>query len=109
MKKLIIQIPCFNEEETLGIALSNLPREVEGIDKVEWLVIDDGSQDGTADVARANGVDHVITHRQNQGLAKAFMSGLGASIRAGANIIVNTDADNQYCADDIPQAFKTNS
>ena len=106
MKKLIIQIPCFNEEETLGIALSNLPREVEGIDKVEWLVIDDGSQDGTADVARANGVDHVITHRQNQGLAKAFMSGLGASIRAGANIIVNTDADNQYCADDIPKLLK---
>ena len=103
MKKLIIQIPCYNEEETLGTALSSLPRKVEGFEKVEWLVVDDGSSDKTVEVAKSHGVDHMVSHPKNQGLAVAFMSGLGASIRAGANVIVNTDADNQYCADDIPK------
>ncbi len=102
MTKLIIQIPCFNEEETLGVTLQALPRQVPGCDVVEWLVIDDGSVDRTADVARSYGVDHVVRLATNQGLAKAFMAGLDASLKAGADIIVNTDADNQYCADDIP-------
>ena len=102
MTKLIIQIPCFNEEETLGVTLQALPRHVPGCDVVEWLVIDDGSVDRTADVARACGVDHVVRLATNQGLAKAFMAGLDPSLKAGADIIVNTDADNQYCADDIP-------
>jgi glycosyltransferase involved in cell wall biosynthesis len=100
--KLIIQIPCFNEEETLGITLQALPRTVPGCDVVEWLVIDDGSVDRTAEVALAHGVDHVVRLSTNQGLAKAFMAGLDACLKAGADIIVNTDADNQYCADDIP-------
>ncbi|MCB2186236.1 MAG: glycosyltransferase family 2 protein [Deltaproteobacteria bacterium] len=100
--KLIIQIPCYNEEETLPIALAALPREVPGFDCVEWLVIDDGSRDQTAAVAAKLGVDHVICHPQNMGLAKAFMTGLDACLRLGADVIVNTDADNQYNADDIP-------
>ena len=100
--KLIIQLPCFNEAETLAIALEELPRTVPGFDKVEWLVIDDGSQDETARVARECGVDHVVSHTRNQGLARAFMTGLDASLRQGADVIVNTDADNQYCARDIP-------
>jgi glycosyltransferase involved in cell wall biosynthesis len=103
MTKLIIQIPCFNEAETLHIALGDLPSEVPGVDVVEWLVIDDGSTDGTADVARANGVDHVVSHTGNRGLAQAFKTGLVACLRLGADIIVNTDADNQYCAADIPR------
>lgn len=101
--KLIIQIPCFNEAETLAIALAALPRSVAGFDKVEWLIIDDGSTDDTAKVAIDNGVDHVISHHQNQGLAKAFMTGLDNCLRLGADVIVNTDADNQYHADDIPK------
>ena len=101
--KLIIQIPCYNEAETLAIALNALPREVPGFDSVEWLVIDDGSEDNTAEVARANGVDHVIQHSKNRGLARAFMTGLNNGIRLGADVIVNTDADNQYNADDIPK------
>jgi len=104
--KLIIQIPCYNEEETLSLALSELPREIEGVDTVEWLVIDDGSTDNTVEVARAHGVDHIVSHPTNQGLAKAFMSGLSKALHAGANIIVNTDADNQYCAGDIPDLIK---
>ncbi len=101
--KLIIQIPCYNEAETLAIALAALPRQVPGFDVVEWLVIDDGSRDNTVEVAKANGVDHVVRHARNQGLARAFMTGLDTSLCLGADVIVNTDADNQYNADDIPK------
>ena len=100
--KLIIQIPCYNEAATLGITLAELPREVPGFDKVEWLIIDDGSSDSTVDVALQHGVDHVVRHTRNQGLARGFMNGLQACLNAGADVIVNTDADNQYCASDIP-------
>ena len=100
--KLIIQIPCFNEEKTLQIALKALPRAIAGVDLVEWLIIDDGSTDKTVDVAQANGVDHVVHFSKNRGLAKGFMAGLDACIELGADVIVNTDADNQYNADDIP-------
>ena len=103
MKKLIIQIPCHNEEETLPIALRALPRQVPGFDHVEWLIIADGCVDKTIEVARANGVDHVVDLGGHQGLARGFMAGLDASLRAGASVIVNTDADNQYNADDIPK------
>ena len=102
MTKLIIQIPCYNEEETLGVTLKSLPRQVPGVDRVEWLVIDDGSSDRTVEVAKAHGVDHIISFPTNQGLAKGFMAGLEACLKAGADIIVNTDADNQYSAEDIP-------
>lgn len=102
MSKLIIQIPCLNEEATLAVALRALPRHIEGFDSVEWLIIDDGSTDRTAEVARAEGVDHIVTHTHNRGLAAAFMTGLDACLRAGADVIVNTDADNQYEAADIP-------
>jgi glycosyltransferase involved in cell wall biosynthesis len=102
MTKLIIQIPCYNEEATLGITLSALPKEVPGVDAVEWLIIDDGSTDKTVDVAKAHGVDHIISLPRHQGLSRAFEIGLQASVKAGADIIVNTDADNQYSADDIP-------
>lgn len=100
--KLIIQIPCFNEHQTLAATLSFLPRHVDGFTVVEWLIIDDGSDDGTALVARRAGVDHVVRHTRNQGLARAFMTGLNACVALGADVIVNTDADNQYNADDIP-------
>jgi len=100
--KLIIQIPCYNEAATLSIALAALPREVAGFDTVEWLIIDDGSTDDTVAVAKANGVDHIVRHTCNQGLARGFMTGLNAGLRLGADVIVNTDADNQYNADDIP-------
>jgi glycosyltransferase involved in cell wall biosynthesis len=103
LKKLIIQIPCYNEEETLGVALKALPRSVAGFDKVEWLLIDDGSTDRSAAVAREHGVDHVVQLGYHQGLARGFLAGLDASLRAGADVIVNTDADNQYNADDIPK------
>ncbi|MBC2607405.1 glycosyltransferase family 2 protein [Pelagicoccus albus] len=99
--KLIIQIPCFNEAETLPGTLADLPRTIPGVDAVEWLVIDDGSADGTADVARNSGVDHVVRLPHNQGLAKAFTTGLEECLKLGADIIVNTDADNQYCGADI--------
>lgn len=99
--KLIIQIPCFNEELQLPQTLADLPRTVEGFDKVEWLVVDDGSTDRTVDVARAHGVDHIVRLSHNQGLARAFMAGLEACLRQGADVIVNTDGDNQYRADGI--------
>lgn len=105
-KKLIIQIPCFNEEESLGITLAQLPREVTGVDLVEWLVIDDGSRDQTVKVARECGVDHIVSLPRNQGLARAFTRGLEAAVAAGADIIVNTDADNQYRADDIEKLIE---
>jgi glycosyltransferase involved in cell wall biosynthesis len=100
--KLIIQIPCLNEAETLGAALATLPRVVQGFDEVEWLVIDDGSTDGTSELARTLGVDHVVRHPVNRGLAAAFMTGIDAALHRGADVIVNTDADNQYEASDIP-------
>lgn len=106
MTKLIIQIPCYNEERTLGITLSALPRQLPGIDRVEWLIINDGSRDRTVEVAREFGVDHIVNFPTNQGLARGFMAGLEACLRAGADIIVNTDADNQYCADDIPKLIQ---
>jgi len=101
--KLIIQVPCYNEAETLAITLRELPRTMEGFDKVEWLIINDGSTDNTVEVANAtNGVDHLVSFSKNQGLARVFMAGLDACIKLGADVIVNTDADNQYCAADIP-------
>jgi glycosyltransferase involved in cell wall biosynthesis len=99
--KLIIQIPCFNEAESLPHAVEHLPRTVAGCDVVEWLVIDDGSADETAEVAARLGVDHIVRHPVNRGLAAAFMTGLDAALSNGADIIVNTDADNQYDARDI--------
>jgi glycosyltransferase involved in cell wall biosynthesis len=99
--KLIIQIPCYNEETTLPQTLRDLPRELPGVDQVEWLVIDDGSTDRTAEVARAAGVQHVVRLRCNQGLARAFLAGLEESLRLGADIIINTDADNQYQGSDV--------
>jgi glycosyltransferase involved in cell wall biosynthesis len=100
--KLVIQIPCFNEEATLPATLADLPRDVPGVDVVEWLVIDDGSSDRTAEVARELGVDHVVSHPRNKGLAAAFQTGLDAALAVGADVIVNTDADNQYDASCIP-------
>ncbi len=102
MPKLIIQIPCFNEEEALPITLSSLPRAVEGFDAVEILVIDDGSTDGTVRVAREHGTHHVVSLGVNQGLARAFMVGIETSLLLGADVIVNTDGDNQYSAECIP-------
>ncbi|ACB52699.1 glycosyl transferase, family 2 [Crocosphaera subtropica ATCC 51142] len=106
MSKLIIQIPCYNEESSLPITLSELPRQVPGVDEVEWLIINDGSQDRTVEIAKEWQVDHIVNFEYNQGLAKAFMAGLEASLKAGADIIVNTDADNQYCAEDIPKLIE---
>lgn len=101
--KLIIQIPCFNEAQTLSIAIAALPRAVPGFSSVEWLIVDDGSQDDTVEVAKANGVHHIVKHTGNKGLARAFMTGLEACLQLGADVIVNTDADNQYNAEDIPK------
>jgi glycosyltransferase involved in cell wall biosynthesis len=101
--KLIIQIPCFDEEATLPATLADLPREIEGIERVEWLVVDDGSTDRTVEVARENGVDHIVRLTNNRGLAAAFQAGLDASLKLGADIVVNTDADNQYFGGDIPK------
>jgi glycosyltransferase involved in cell wall biosynthesis len=101
--KLIIQIPCFDEEHTLPATLADLPRDVPGIDVVEWLVIDDGSTDRTVEVAREGGVDHVVRLTNNRGLATAFQAGLDAALKLGADVIVNTDADNQYYGADIPK------
>lgn len=99
--KVIIQIPAYNEEETLGVALNDLPKKLDGVETVEWLLIDDGSTDKTVQVATDYGVHHIVQLTHNQGLAKGFMAGLNAALKLGADIIVNTDADNQYCADDI--------
>lgn len=104
--KLIIQIPCYNESLTLPATLQALPRQLEGIDCIEWLIIDDGSSDNTAEVASMNGADHVIQQKQHSGLAASFIAGLEACIRLGADIIVNTDADNQYEAGDISKLIK---
>ncbi len=104
--KLIIQIPCYNEADTLEIALNDLPKQIDGIDEIEYLIIDDGCKDNTVEVALNWGVHHVVSFAQNKGLAKGFMAGLDACLRNGADIIVNTDADNQYCADDIPKLIK---
>ena len=104
--KLIIQIPCYNEAETLEIALNDLPKQIDGIDEIEYLIIDDGCKDNTVEVARNWGVHHVVSFAQNKGLAKGFMAGLDACLEHGADIIVNTDADNQYCADDIPKLIQ---
>ncbi len=100
--KLIIQIPCYNEANSLPVTLKELPRQVEGFDAVEWLVIDDGSTDATRETAKACGVDHIVSFSRNQGLARAFTAGLDACLKLGADVIVNTDADNQYNAKDIP-------
>jgi glycosyltransferase involved in cell wall biosynthesis len=100
--KLVVQIPCYNEENTLAEALASIPRTIPGIDHVETLVIDDGSSDRTSEVARANGVDHIVRFTRNKGLAQGFMAGLDAALRVGADVIVNTDADNQYSGSDIP-------
>src|SRR5215213_3938730 len=99
--KLIIQIPCLNEEETLPVTLRDLPREVAGFETVEWLIIDDGSTDRTIEVARANGVDHIVRLTNNKGLASGFQAGLDAALKLGADVIVNTDADNQYYGPDV--------
>ena len=101
-ERLVIQIPCFNEAETLPATLADLPRQVSGFDEVLWLVIDDGSSDETAEVAKAHGVDAVVKLTQNKGLAVAFQVGLDAALQLGADVIVNTDADNQYSAANIP-------
>jgi glycosyltransferase involved in cell wall biosynthesis len=99
--KLIIQIPCLNEEETLPVTLADLPRELPGFEVVEWLIIDDGSTDRTVEVARAHGVDHIVRLTNNKGLASGFQAGLDAALKLGADVIVNTDADNQYHGPDI--------
>ena len=104
--KLIIQIPCFNEAETLEVALNDLPKHIDGIDKIEYLIINDGSMDNTTEVAQKWGVNYIVTFRRNKGLAKGFMAGLDACLRNGADIIVNTDADNQYCGDDIEKLVR---
>lgn len=104
--KLIIQIPCYNEEETLGITVNDLPRQIDGIDEIEYLIINDGSRDRTVEVARELGIHHVVSFKQNKGLAKGFMAGLDACLHLGADIIVNTDADNQYCGADIEKLVR---
>ncbi len=104
--KLIIQIPCYNEAETLEISLNALPKHIEGIDKIEYLIINDGSKDNTVQVAKDWGVNYVVDLKRNKGLAKGFMAGLDACLRNGADIIVNTDADNQYNADDIEKIVR---
>ena len=100
--KVIIQIPCLNEEETLPATLADLPSEIDGVDLVETLVVDDGSTDGTVDVAIRNGVDHIVKLPNNRGLATGFQAGMDACLKLGADIVVNTDADNQYAGSDIP-------
>ncbi|HNY91914.1 MAG TPA: glycosyltransferase family 2 protein, partial [bacterium] len=104
--KLIIQIPCFNEAETLPLTLADLPRHIAGVDEIEVLIIDDGSSDETTEVARRSGVHHIVRMTKNKGLANGFMAGLDASLRLGADIIVNTDADNQYNGADIPSLVR---
>jgi glycosyltransferase involved in cell wall biosynthesis len=101
--KLIVQIPCLNEADTLPATVQDVPRAIPGIDAVEILVIDDGSRDGTAEVARRHGVEHVVRFPQRKGLAAAFAAGIDACLKLGADIIVNTDGDNQYAGSDIPK------
>nr|MBA3420980.1 glycosyltransferase family 2 protein [Thermoleophilaceae bacterium] len=101
--KLIVQIPCFDEEEQLPHTLASLPRDLDGFDEVEWLVVDDGSSDRTIEVAREGGVNHIIRLTNNKGLAAGFQAGLDACLKLGADVIVNTDGDNQYDGNDIPK------
>ena len=104
--KLIVQIPCYNEEATLPATVADIPRAIQGVDRVEVLIIDDGSTDRTAEVAREIGVDHAIGNKSNQGLAQSFRVGIDACLRLGADIIVNTDGDNQYAGRDIPKLIR---
>ena len=104
--KLIIQIPCYNEAETLTVTLDDLPKEIDGIDEIEYLIINDGSVDNTVEVAKKWGVHHIVNFNGNKGLAKGFMAGLDACLCYGADIIVNTDADNQYCGEDIAKLIQ---
>lgn len=104
--KLIIQIPCYNEAETLEIALNDLPKQIDGIDEIEYLIINDGSRDNTVEVALDWGVHYVVSFTKNKGLAKGFMAGIDACLEHGADIIVNTDADNQYCGADIEKLVR---
>jgi len=104
--KLIIQIPCYNEESTLGITYKDLPKHIDGIDEIEYLIINDGSIDDTVGVAKKLGFEHIVSFKQNKGLAKGFMAGLDACLHLGADIIVNTDADNQYCGADIEKLVR---
>lgn len=104
--KLIVQIPCYNEDKTLPLTVADIPREIDGIDRVEILVIDDGSTDRTVEVARSIGVDHIIVNKRNCGLASSFRRGLDISLKLGADVIVNTDGDNQYAGWDIPKLVK---
>lgn len=104
--KLIIQIPCYNEENTIAATIADLPRYIRGIDTIEYLVINDGSSDKTSDAAKKCGVHHIVSHSKNKGLAVAFMTGIDASLRLGADIIVNTDADNQYVGSDIEKLVR---
>ena len=99
--KVIIQIPCYNEEKTLAVALNALPRQIEGVDSIEYLIVNDGSKDKTVEVAKAWGVHYVVNFKRNKGLACGFMAGLDEALKNGADVIVNTDADNQYCGEDI--------
>ena len=101
--KLIVQIPCLNEEDTLPLTVRDIPRDIEGVDSVEILIIDDGSTDRTVEVARELGVEHVVINKGNKGLAFSFIAGLDKCLRLGADIIVNTDGDNQYRGADIPK------
>lgn len=104
--KLIIQIPCYNEEKTLPITFNDLPQKIDGIDEIEYLIINDGSTDSTVETARKLGIHHIVSFPNNRGLAKGFMAGIDACIRLGADIIVNTDGDNQYCGHDIEKLIK---
>ena len=106
MMKLIIQIPCYNEEQTLPATVADLPRQIDGIDTIEYLIVNDGSIDRTVEVARKAGVHHIVGFSANRGLARAFETGIDASLRLGADIIVNTDADNQYCSADIEKLIE---
>ena len=101
--KLIVQIPCYNEEETLPRTVNDIPRQIDGVDQVEILIIDDGSTDKTVDVAKEVGVDHIVCNRGNKGLAFSFIIGLNKCLELGADLIVNTDGDNQYKGNNIPQ------